>query len=164
GDYLAMGFAMLGVAMPNFWLGLVLLIVFGLELRWLPIRGIGSLEEGLLAYLSHLVLPAVTLGTSSAAILTRLTRNTRLDVLEEDYVRTARAKGVRPRAVLFRHALRNAMLPLVTTAGMQFGALLGGAVIIETVRSEEHTSELQSRENLVCRLLLEKKKYLQKQV
>jgi len=135
GDYLAMGFAMLGVAMPNFWLGLVLLIVFGLELRWLPIRGIGSLEEGLLDYLSHLVLPAVTLGTSLAAILTRLTRNTMLDVLEEDYVRTARAKGVRPRAVLFRHALRNAMLPLVTTAGMQFGALLGGAVIIETVFS-----------------------------
>ena len=135
GDYLAMGFAMVGVAMPNFWLGLILLIVFGLELRWLPIRGIGSLADGVLDYASHLVLPAVTLGTSLAAILTRLTRNTMLDVLGEDYVRTARAKGVRPGRVLFRHALRNALLPVVTAAGLQFGALLGGAVIIETVFS-----------------------------
>lgn len=135
GDYAAMGFAMVGVAMPNFWLGLVLLIVFGLELRWLPIRGMGSLDDGLWSYARHLVLPAVTLGTSLAAILTRLTRNTMLDVLGEDYVRTARAKGVRPRKVLFRHALRNALLPVVTAAGMQFGALLGGAVIIETVFS-----------------------------
>ncbi len=135
GDYLAMGFAMVGVAMPNFWLGLILLIVFGLELRWLPIRGMGSLAKGVLDYAGHLVLPAVTLGTSLAAILTRLTRNTMLDVLGEDYVRTARAKGVRPGRVLFRHALRNALLPVVTAAGLQFGALLGGAVIIETVFS-----------------------------
>src|SRR5690606_8213144 len=116
---------------PNFWLGLILLIVFGLELRWLPIRGMGSLAKGVLDYAGHLVLPAVTLGTSLAAILTRLTRNTMLDVLGEDYVRTARAKGVRPGRVLFRHALRNALLPVVTAAGLQFGALLGGA------RSEE---------------------------
>jgi peptide/nickel transport system permease protein len=135
GDYLGMGFAMLGVAMPNFWLGLILLIVFGLELRWLPIRGIGSLDKGVLDYASHLVLPAVTLGTSLAAILTRLTRNTMLDVLGEDYVRTARAKGAKPNRVLFRHALRNALLPVVTAAGMQFGGLLGGAVVIETVFS-----------------------------
>src|SRR5690606_11006453 len=120
---------------PNFWLGLLLLIVFGLELRWLPIRGIGSLAAGAHDSASHLVVPAVTLGTSLAAILTRLTRDTMLDVLDEDYVRTARAKGVRPDRVLFRHALRNALLPLVTAVGMQFGALLGGAVIIETVFS-----------------------------
>jgi len=134
-DYGAMGFAMLGVAMPNFWLGLVLLIVFGLELRWLPIRGMGSLDEGVWPFLSHLILPAVTLGTSLAAILTRLTRNTMLDVLGQDYVRTARSKGLASRRVLFRHALRNALLPVVTTAGMQFGALLGGAIIIETIFS-----------------------------
>lgn len=134
-DYGAMGFAMLGVAMPNFWLGLVLLIVFGLELRWLPIRGMGSLDQGLWVFLSHLILPAATLGTSLAAILTRLTRNTMLDTLGQDYVRTARSKGLRPDRVLYRHALRNALLPVVTTAGMQFGALLGGAIIIETIFS-----------------------------
>lgn len=134
-DYSAMGFAMLGVAMPNFWLGLVLLIVFGLELRWLPIRGIGSLDVSVWHFVSHLILPAITLGTSLAAILTRLTRNTMLDVLSQDFVRTAKSKGLVPRRVLFRHALRNALLPIVTTAGLQFGALLGGAVIIETVFS-----------------------------
>jgi peptide/nickel transport system permease protein len=134
-DYGAMGFAMIGVAMPNFWLGLVLLIVFGLELRWLPIRGMGSLDDGLWNFVRHLILPAVTLGTSLAAILTRLTRNTMLDVLGQDYVRTARSKGLGDRRVLFRHALRNALLPVVTTAGLQFGALLGGAIIIETIFS-----------------------------
>ena len=134
-DYGAMTFAMIGVAMPNFWLGLVLLIVFGLELRWLPIRGIGSLDDGLWAYARHLVLPAATLGTSLAALLTRLTRNTMLDVLGQDYVRTARAKGLRSGRVLYRHALRNALLPIVTTAGLQFGALLGGAIIVETIFS-----------------------------
>lgn len=134
-DYGSMFFSMVGVAMPNFWLGFVLIIVFGLELGWLPIRGIGSLEEGLWDFLSHLVLPAVTLGTALAAILTRLTRNAVLDVLAEDYIRTARAKGLRSPRVLFKHALRNAVLPVATTAGLQFGALLGGAVIIETVFS-----------------------------
>ncbi len=134
-DYGAMTFAMIGVAMPNFWLGLVLLIVFGLELRWLPIRGIGSLDDGLWAYARHLILPAATLGTSLAALLTRLTRNTMLDVLGQDYVRTARAKGLRSGRVLYHHALRNALLPIVTTAGLQFGALLGGAIIVETIFS-----------------------------
>lgn len=134
-DYGAMLFAMLGVAMPNFWLGLILIIVFGLELGWLPIRGIGSLEEGLWDFVSHLILPAITLGMALAALLTRLTRNTMLDVLAEDYVRTARAKGLRTSPILFKHALRNAMMPVVTTAGLQFGALLGGTVIVETIFS-----------------------------
>ncbi|HZW99200.1 MAG TPA: ABC transporter permease, partial [Trueperaceae bacterium] len=101
----------------------------------LPIRGIGSLDDGLWQWARHLILPAVTLGTSLAALLTRLTRNTMLDVLGEDYVRTARSKGARTRTVLYRHALRNALLPIVTTAGLQFGALLGGAIIIETIFS-----------------------------
>ena len=134
-DYGMMLFSMLGVAMPNFWLGLILIIVFGLELRWLPIRGIGELEDGLWDFISHLILPALTLGTALAAILTRLTRNAMLDVLREDYVRTARAKGLKGRIILFKHALRNAVLPVVTTAGLQFGALLGGAVIVETIFS-----------------------------
>lgn len=134
-DFGAMLFAMLGVAMPNFWLGLILIIVFGLELRWLPIRGIGDLNEGLWDFVSHLILPAVTLGTALAAILTRLTRNAMLDVLAEDYVRTARAKGARTPRILIKHALRNAIMPVVTTAGLQFGALLGGAIIVETIFS-----------------------------
>ena len=134
-DYGAMAFSMLGVAMPNFWLGLILILFFGLELRWLPIRGIGSLEDGLWDFVSHLILPAFTLGTALAAILTRLTRNAVLDVLSEDYVRTAKAKGLRGSIVLFKHALRNAVIPVVTTAGLQFGSLLGGAVVVETIFS-----------------------------
>lgn len=134
-DYASMMFALVGVSMPSFWLGLVLIIIFGLELRWLPIRGIGSLENGLWDFVRHLILPAITLGTALAAILTRLTRNAILDVLSEDYIRTAKAKGLKPSPILFKHALRNALLPVVTTAGLQFGALLGGAVIIETIFS-----------------------------
>ena len=134
-DYGTMFFSVVGVAMPNFWLGLLLIIVFGLQLDWLPIRGMGSLEEGLWDFVSHLILPALTLGTALAAILTRLTRNAMLDVLAEDYVRTARAKGLTSFNILFKHALRNAVMPVETTAGLQFGALLGGAVITETVFS-----------------------------
>ncbi len=133
-DYGAMAFSMLGVAMPNFWLGLILILSFGLELRWLPIRGIGSLEDGLWDFVSHLILPALTLGTALAAILTRLTRSAVLDVLSKDYVRTAKAKGLRGSRVLFRHALRNAVVPVVTTAGL-FGSLLGGAVVVKTIFS-----------------------------
>ncbi len=134
-DYGAMFVSIAGVSMPNFWLGLLLIITFGLELRWLPIRGMGDINDGLWQYLRHLILPAVTLGTSLAAILTRLTRNSMLDVLGEDYVRTARAKGLSSGTVVVKHALRNALVPVVTTAGVQFGALLGGAVVIETIFS-----------------------------
>lgn len=134
-DYGIMLFSVLGVAMPNFWLGLVLIIVFGLNLGWLPIRGIGSLEEGVWDFVSHLILPAVTLGTALAAILARLTRNAMLDVLAEDYIRTAKAKGLKRFKVLAKHALRNAVMPVATTVGLQFGALLGGAVVTETIFS-----------------------------
>lgn len=134
-DYSAMFVSMAGVSMPNFWLGLLLIITFGLELRWLPIRGLGDISDGLWQYLRHLILPAVTLGTSLAAILMRLTRNSMLDVLGEDYIRTARAKGLGAGTVVVRHALRNALVPVVTTAGVQFGALLGGAVVVETIFS-----------------------------
>lgn len=134
-DYGAMFVAVAGVSMPSFWLGLVLILVFGLHLHWLPIGGIGSLKNGLWDFVSHLILPSVTLGSALAAILTRLTRNSLLDVLAQDYVRTARAKGVAGRLVLYKHALRNAVLPVVTTAGLQFGGLLGGTVVIETIFS-----------------------------
>jgi peptide/nickel transport system permease protein len=126
-DRLAMGFALLGVSMPNFWLGPSLILVFSLWLGWLPVSG----EQGAGA----LVLPALTLGTGLAAILARMTRASLLEVLGEDYIRTARAKGVAPQRVILRHALPNAALPLLTVLGLQLGALLGGAVITEVVFS-----------------------------
>ena len=126
---------MIGVSMPNFWLGLMLLLWFGLRWKLLPIWGVGHLSEGLWDFVSHLILPSVTLGTGLAALLTRLTRASLLEVLSQDYIQTARAKGLRERIVLYKHALRNALIPVATTAGLQFGALLGGAVIVENIFS-----------------------------
>lgn len=134
-DYAATTAATLGVSLPNFWLGLMFLLHFGMRLRWLPIRGIGDLDDGLWDFVSHLILPSVTLGAALAALLTRITRSAVLDVLGEDFIRTGRAKGLPGRVVLFKHALRNALLPVLTTVGMQFGGLLGGAVIVETIFS-----------------------------
>ncbi|MBI3979995.1 MAG: ABC transporter permease [Chloroflexi bacterium] len=124
-DLLCMVAALLGQSMPVFWLGLMLILVFSVWLRWLPPMGAGGIQ--------HLVLPALALSTGSMAAIARLTRSTMLDVLGEDYVRTARAKGLRERAVVYGHALRNAALPVVTLVGLQFGYLLGGAVVLETV-------------------------------
>ena len=124
-DALLMGTSLLGISMPSFWLGLLLILLFGLLLHWFPIAGEGGWRA--------LVLPAVTLGAQAAAVLARLTRASLLDVLPSDFVRTARAKGVAGARVLFRHALRNALIPVVTVMGLQFGALLGGAVIVESV-------------------------------
>ena len=124
-DGAAMGFSLLGIAMPNFWLGPLLILVFSLWLGWTPVSG----NEGP----ASLVLPAVTLGTALAAILARMVRASVLEVLSEDYLRTARAKVLSEAAVLRRHALRNAWLPVLTLVGLQLGGLLGGAVITETV-------------------------------
>ncbi|KAA6186242.1 ABC transporter permease [Thiohalocapsa marina] len=121
----AMLFSLVGVSMPNFWLGPLLILLFSLWLGWLPVSG--SDQPG------SLVLPAVTLGTALAAILARMVRASVLEVLQEDYIRTARAKGLSESALLWRHALRNALLPVLTLVGLQLGALLGGAVITETV-------------------------------
>ncbi len=134
-DHAATTGAILGVSLPNFWLGLVLLLAFGMRLRWLPIRGMGDLDRGLWHFVSHLILPSVTLGVALAALLTRLTRSSVLDVLGEDFIRTCRAKGLPGWVVLFKHTLRNALLPVLTALGMQFGTLLGGAVIVETIFS-----------------------------
>ena len=123
----AMAFAMLGVSIPNFWLGPVLILVFSLWLGWFPVSG----NEGPAA----LVLPTITLGTALAAILSRMLRSALLEVLGEDFIRTARAKGLVPAQVVLRHALRNAGLPLLTILGLQLGTLLGGAVITEAVFS-----------------------------
>jgi len=119
--------SLFGIAMPNFWLGPLLIIIFSIELGWFPVSGRGGLGS--------IVLPAVTLGTAMAAILLRLTRSSVLEVASDDFIRTARAKGVGEIAVYLKHALANALLPVVTVVGLQFGALLSGAVITETIFS-----------------------------
>jgi peptide/nickel transport system permease protein len=123
----AMTFSLLGVSIPNFWMGPLLILVFSLWLGWLPVSG----RDGL----ASLVLPALTLGTAMAAILARMVRAVLLEVLGEDYIRTARAKGLPEHIVVLRHALRNALLPIITLLGLQLGTLLGGAVITETIFS-----------------------------
>lgn len=124
-DALAIAVALVGVSVPVFWSGFLLMLVFALELGWLPASGRGTWQ--------HLVLPALTVGVSSAAFIARITRGAVLETLGQDYVRTARAKGVAARRVVVRHALRNALLPIVTVVGLQLGGLLGGAVLTETV-------------------------------
>ena len=119
--------ALLGVSMPSFWLGLLLIFAFSLHLGWFPATGGGDLW--------HLVLPSVTLGMIASAIIARLTRSSMLEVLGQDYVRTARAKGLAWWGVVVRHALKNALIPVITIFGLQFGNLLAGAVIVETVFS-----------------------------
>lgn len=126
-DLGAMSFSMFGISIPNFLMGPLLILVFSLWLGWLPVSGRDQAAS--------LVLPALTLGTALAAILSRMLRAALLEVLGEDFIRTARAKGLTDRAVIFRHAMRNALLPVITLLGLQLGALLAGAVITETVFS-----------------------------
>jgi peptide/nickel transport system permease protein len=120
-------FTLFGLAVPNFALGPVLILVFSIEWGWLPVSG----RDGLL----HFILPAATLGAALAAILTRMVRSSMMEELSSDYVRTARAKGLSARAVLFRHALRNALIPIITILGLQFGTLLAGTIVTETIFS-----------------------------
>lgn len=117
--------SLLGLSCPNFALGPILILIFAIALDWLPVSGAGSWRS--------LVLPAVTMGASLAAILTRMVRTSMLEELGQDYIRTARAKGLSERAVVYRHALRNALIPVVTVIGLQFGALLAGAIVTETI-------------------------------
>lgn len=124
-DYLASFLSVLGQAIPNFWLGIMLILAFGVTLRWLPVSG----SDGPLS----VVLPAFTLGASLAAVLTRILRSSLLDVMGQDYIRTAHAKGAAPRSVIFRHALRNAALPYVTLIGLEASSLMAGAVVVEQV-------------------------------
>ncbi|HSB41831.1 MAG TPA: nickel ABC transporter permease [Methylomirabilota bacterium] len=124
-DYVSTVVALLGQAMPTFWLGIMLILVFSVRLSWLPSSGRGSLE--------HLILPAITLGLFTTARITRLTRSGMLEVLGQDYIRTARAKGVGESPVVWKHALKNASIPIVTIVGIELGTLLGGSVITETI-------------------------------
>ena len=124
-DNLSMLTALFAVSMPSFWFGIMLLLIFALHLNLLPATGFGSPEA--------IILPAVALGLSSSAIIARLVRSSLLEILRMDYITTARAKGLLERVVVMKHALKNAMIPVVTVVGLQFGALLGGAVVVETV-------------------------------
>jgi len=124
-DYLCMTGALFGVSMPSFWLGIMFILIFSVQLRVLPTSGSGTFIS--------LVMPSLTLGLVMAGSIARITRSGMLEVLRQDYVRTARAKGLTEHIVVYRHALRNALIPLLTMTGMQFGFLLGGTVIVETV-------------------------------
>ncbi|MFQ6066785.1 MAG: ABC transporter permease [bacterium] len=154
-DYGSMVGALFGISMPVFWLGLMLMFIFGLILNWLPISGrldtgitlnkitrfyvIDSLLTGnwpaLKSTLSHLILPALALGTIPMAMIARMTRSSMLEVIRQDYIRTHRAKGLSERAVIYKHALKNALIPIITVIGLNFGLLLGGAILTETVFS-----------------------------
>jgi ABC-type dipeptide/oligopeptide/nickel transport system permease component len=126
-DNFSMVGALFGISMPIFWLGLLLMLVFSVHLRWLPAGGSGELR--------HLILPAVALGAASAAVIARMTRASMLEIIRQDYIRTARANGLREWVVIYRHALKNAMIPVITVFGLEFGYMLGGAVLTETVFS-----------------------------
>lgn len=132
-DTISMGAAQIGVAVPNFWFALLLIYVFAVWLRLVPAGGFPGWESGFWPALKSLLLPAIALALPQAAILSRVTRSAMLDVMGEDYIRTARAKGMPRRHVLWRHALRNAMIPVVTIMGLQFTFLLAGTIIIENV-------------------------------
>jgi peptide/nickel transport system permease protein len=127
------GFVVAGVAIPDFWLGTLLVLLFAASLGWLPPSGWSPLSDGLGQNLRYILLPALALGIGEAAYITRTTRSAMVQVLGEPFVQFLRAKGLRDRDIVFRHALRNASMPIVTVIGIQFGVLLGGAIVIETI-------------------------------
>ena len=133
GDVGLMGVTQVGIAIPNFWFAILLIIVFAVHLRWFAAGGFPGWDAGIGPALKSLVLPAVSLAVVQAAILARITRSAVLDVLREDFVRTARAKGLSRSAALWRHVLRNAMIPVLTVMGLQFANLLAGTIVVETV-------------------------------
>ncbi|WP_211226032.1 ABC transporter permease [Haloplanus natans] len=132
-DYAVTSVAFLGVSMPSFWIGIVLLLVVSTFVPFLPSYGYVSISEGVVPWLSHVILPGLAVGLPYAGIITRMTRSSMLEVLSEDYIQTARAKGLPPRTVLLKHGLQNALLPVVTVAGILFALLLGGIVAVEVV-------------------------------
>ena len=133
GDVGVMGLAQLGIAIPNFWFAILLILLFSVHLQWFSAGGFDGWSEGLGQGLKSLLLPAIALAVVQAAILARITRSAVLEVLREDFVRTARAKGLSQRAALWRHVLRNAMVPVITVMGLQFAELLAGTIVVESV-------------------------------
>lgn len=132
-DFVVTSLSSLGLSVPSFWLGILLILLFSVQLRWLPPSGVGDPGAPVFEGLRFLVLPVVTIAVSNLAVFSRFVRSAMLEVLSADYVRTARAKGLAERLVIGRHALRNALIPVVTIVGIQFGRLLGGAVVTEAV-------------------------------
>lgn len=124
-DVSVMLIALLGISLPSFWFGLMLMYLFSVKLQILPVAGWDSIL--------HIILPAVTLGAGGAAIVARMTRSSMLEVIRQDYIRTARSKGLRETVIIYKHALRNALIPVITVVGLQFGALLGGTVLVESI-------------------------------
>ena len=132
-DQGVMGVTLIGMAIPSFLLGLLLVLLVGIELGWLPVAGYRPLSDGLGEHLKYLILPAISLGTIQSALIARMTRSSMLDVLKVDYIRTAKAKGMTERRIIYRHALRNAAMPILTVIGVTFGGLVTGAVVTETI-------------------------------
>ncbi|NMB28285.1 MAG: ABC transporter permease [Tissierellia bacterium] len=126
-DNISMIFALIGISMPVFWLGLLLILLFSVKLKVLPASGFSSFKD--------MILPAVSLGAQSVAVITRMTRSSMLEVIRQDYIRTARAKGQKEKVVILKHSLGNALIPIITSIGLQFGGLLGGAVLTESIFS-----------------------------
>jgi len=147
-DQMVSALAMVGTSLPSFWAGLLLIQLFAVHLGWFPASGYGSPDALLLERLHHLVLPAIVLGTLNSALITRFTRASMLDILGEDYIRTARSKGLPESRVVLKHALRNALVPLLTVVGLTLALLIGGAVVTETVFN------LPGLGNLVVRAVL----------
>ncbi|MFT9191502.1 MAG: ABC transporter permease, partial [Liquorilactobacillus sp.] len=134
-DYFVTVLSLIGVSMPVFWLGVMLVLIFSVNLQLLPATGMASLNSGITNFLKHIILPAITLATIPTANFSRITRASMLDVLGENYIRTAKAKGLNNFSIILKHALKNAMIPILTTMGMEFSSMLGGAVLTETIFS-----------------------------
>jgi peptide/nickel transport system permease protein len=132
-DRIVMGFSVLGFSLPVFVLAYILIITFSIELDWLPVQGYRNIADGVWEWLRHLILPSLALGTVYMALIARITRATMLDVLAQDYVRTAQAKGLAPAKVLVGHALKNAAVPIMTVVGIGIALLISGAIVTETV-------------------------------
>jgi peptide/nickel transport system permease protein len=132
-DQFFMVFAMLGISVPSFLLGLLLILLFAVQLNWFPVAGYQPLSAGLWVHLKFMILPAITLGAIQAALIARMTRSSMLDILSMNYIKTAHAKGLKERKVVYKHALRNAFIPILTVIGQTFGTLVAGAVVTEVV-------------------------------
>ncbi len=135
GDFVGNIVALIGVSAPNFWVALILIVVFAVHLRWLPAGGFARITDDPVRHIERMILPVITLSTALMAVTMRLTRSSMLEVLNEDYVRTARSKGLGQRRIVFVHALKNALIPVVTTVGLQIGRILGGTIVIEVIFS-----------------------------
>lgn len=132
-DQTFMGGSLIGISVPSFLLGLLLILLFAVQLRWLPVAGYKPLSAGLFLHIRYLILPAIALGAMQAALIARMTRSSMLDILNANYIKTARSKGLKEKIIIYKHALRNAFIPILTVIGQTFGTLVAGAAVVETV-------------------------------